>query len=167
LGPGTAAARHTVTLLHPSDVARYRDSNTTDRADAKALLEAVRNAALEAKAEALRTELAALAKQMPAAQLLRTVPAWARSRPPRWPASSATSTGSAPPGTLPPIQASRRASTPPVSVARCPDDLRQWARAVERRQGHNVAAVALANRLARVCWRVWRDQRPFQRREAR
>ena len=29
-----------------------------------------------------------------------------------------------------------------------------------------VAAVALANKLARVCWRVWRDQRPFERRLA-
>ena len=37
---------HTVTLLHPRDVARYRDGNKTDRADAKALLEAARNTAL-------------------------------------------------------------------------------------------------------------------------
>jgi transposase len=51
-------------------------------------------------------------------------------------------------------------------LARCPDDLRQWACAVEQRKGHNVAAVALANKLARVCWRVWHDQRPFARREA-
>jgi transposase len=47
-----------------------------------------------------------------------------------------------------------------------PDDLRTWALAIERRSGHNVAAVALANKLARVCWRVWRDQRPFERRLA-
>ena len=33
-------------LLHPADVARYRDGNKTDRADAKALLEASRNHAL-------------------------------------------------------------------------------------------------------------------------
>ena len=37
---------HQVTLLHPRDVARYRDGNKTDRADAKALLEAARNQAL-------------------------------------------------------------------------------------------------------------------------
>jgi transposase len=37
---------HRVTLLHPADVARHRDGNKTDRADAKALLEAVRNTAL-------------------------------------------------------------------------------------------------------------------------
>lgn len=46
-----------------------------------------------------------------------------------------------------------------------PDDLRTWALALERRKGHNVAAVALANKLARVCWRVWRDHRPFERRD--
>jgi transposase len=50
-------------------------------------------------------------------------------------------------------------------VAAHPDDLRIWALALQRRKGHNVAAVALANKLARVCWRVWRDQRPFERRD--
>lgn len=42
---GRAALRcgHRVKLLHPADVARYRDGNMTDRADAKALLEAIRN----------------------------------------------------------------------------------------------------------------------------
>jgi transposase len=52
------------------------------------------------------------------------------------------------------------------TVVQQPDDLRTWARAVAVRKGHNVAAVALANKLARVCWRVWRDGRPFERREA-
>jgi transposase len=37
---------HRVRLLHPADVARYRDGNKTDRADAKALLEAARNQGL-------------------------------------------------------------------------------------------------------------------------
>ena len=31
-----------------------------------------------------------------------------------------------------------------------PDDLRAWALDIERRKGYNVAAVALANKLARV-----------------
>ena len=52
------------------------------------------------------------------------------------------------------------------SVSTQPDDLRSWALGVHQRRGHNVAAVALANKLARVCWRVWRDRRPFERREA-
>jgi hypothetical protein len=52
------------------------------------------------------------------------------------------------------------------SLADVPDDLRTWALAIKHRRGFNVAAVALANKLARVCWRVWHDQRPFERREA-
>ena len=47
-----------------------------------------------------------------------------------------------------------------------PDDLRAWALLVQERRGHNIATVALANRLARVAWRVWRDERPFERRLA-
>ena len=38
---------HDVALLPPADVARYRDGNKTDRADAKALLEAARNEAID------------------------------------------------------------------------------------------------------------------------
>ena len=54
------------------------------------------------------------------------------------------------------------------SAKRCDelDELRAWALQVQARRGHNVAAVALANRLARVAWRVWRDDRPFERRLA-
>lgn len=51
-------------------------------------------------------------------------------------------------------------------VAAAPDDLRTWALAVHQRKGYNVAAVALANKLARVAWRVWRDHRPFEVRMA-
>jgi len=53
------------------------------------------------------------------------------------------------------------------AVTRAPDDLRTWAKALAVRKGHNVAAVALANELARVCWRVWQKLRPFARREPR
>ncbi len=53
------------------------------------------------------------------------------------------------------------------TVARQLDDLRVWARGIADRRTHNVAAVALANKLARVAWRVWCDQRPFERRDAR
>lgn len=52
------------------------------------------------------------------------------------------------------------------AITNVPDDLRTWALGIARRRGFNVAAVALANKLARACWRVWRDQRPFERREA-
>lgn len=44
-----------------------------------------------------------------------------------------------------------------------PDDLQAWALRVELRSGHNVATVALANRIARIAWRVWKDHRAFQR----
>jgi transposase len=36
------------------------------------------------------------------------------------------------------------------------DRLRAWAVQVERLRGHNKAAVALANKLARIAWGVWR-----------
>ena len=40
-----------------------------------------------------------------------------------------------------------------------PDRLRAWALQLERTAGHNKAAVALANKLARIVWAVWtRDQ---------
>lgn len=41
------ALGHTVSLLPPTDVRRYRDGNKTDRADTKALLEAARNTAID------------------------------------------------------------------------------------------------------------------------
>ena len=39
--------------------------------------------------------------------------------------------------------------------------LQQWAMLTERRRGRNVAAVAMANKLARIVWAVWAQQRPF------
>jgi transposase len=47
-----------------------------------------------------------------------------------------------------------------------PDSLQTWALRTAQARGHNIATVALANRIARIAWRVWRDQRPFQRRPA-
>lgn len=46
---------------------------------------------------------------------------------------------------------------------RCPqpDSLRTWAVQVERRCGSNKASVALANKIARIVWAVWRHDRPF------
>ena len=42
-----------------------------------------------------------------------------------------------------------------------PDRLRAWALDVERRRGHNKAAIALANKIARVVWAVWRRETEF------
>ena len=41
------------------------------------------------------------------------------------------------------------------------DRLRTWALQVERLRGHNKAAVALANKLARIAWAVWRNGNNF------
>lgn len=50
-----------------------------------------------------------------------------------------------------------------VSASRCQkrDGLRDWALGLARRRGHNTATVALANHLARIAWRVWREDRDF------
>ena len=274
------AMGHEVRLLHPGDVARYRDGNKTDRADAKAVLEAARNTAidpvpvksreqqaiaalhrlrqgylrtrtarinavrghlrefgvvipvgarqvvaraeaaldtedlpdvlrqalrevldeialLQAKAQKLRAELERLAKAMPEATVLMSVPGIGvltatalvafvgdlnRFRSGRDLAAylgltpREHSTG----------QSRRlgritkrgnsylrmmlihgaRSALRAGSVTDVPDDLRTWALAIAQRRGFNVAAVALANKLTRVCWRVYHDNRPFERREA-
>jgi transposase len=41
------------------------------------------------------------------------------------------------------------------------DRLRAWAVQVERLRGHNKAAVALANKLARIAWGVWRHGKDY------
>ena len=41
-----------------------------------------------------------------------------------------------------------------------PTSLQQWAMQTEQRRGRNVAAVAVANKLARIVWAVWVQQRP-------
>ena len=42
------------------------------------------------------------------------------------------------------------------------DGLRRWALERERGCGHNKAAVALANKLARIVWAVWRNERAYR-----
>jgi transposase len=41
------------------------------------------------------------------------------------------------------------------------DRLRTWALDLQQRRGHNKAAVALANKLARIVWATWRFERDF------
>lgn len=43
-----------------------------------------------------------------------------------------------------------------------PDRLRTWALRLEKTAGHNKAAVALANKLARIAWAVWKNGRDFE-----
>ena len=42
-----------------------------------------------------------------------------------------------------------------------PDRLREWANALAQTHVPNKVAVALANKLARIVWAVWRNERPF------
>jgi len=42
-----------------------------------------------------------------------------------------------------------------------PDSLRSWAVRVEKLRGHNKAAVALANKVARIVWAVWTRENTF------
>ena len=43
-----------------------------------------------------------------------------------------------------------------------PDRLRTWALQVQQRRGHNIATVALANKIARIVWVVWAKDRPYR-----
>lgn len=44
----------------------------------------------------------------------------------------------------------------------CRDRLRAWGLEIERLRGHNRAAVAVANKLARICWALWRHGERYQ-----
>jgi transposase len=48
-----------------------------------------------------------------------------------------------------------------AKIQKHPDRLRAWAVRLEKASGYNKAAVALANRLARIAWAVWRHDTPF------
>lgn len=54
-----------------------------------------------------------------------------------------------------------RAATLSQQAHRSLDDLRQWAVSVQQRTHHNKATCALANKLARICYAVLRDQTPY------
>jgi transposase len=42
------------------------------------------------------------------------------------------------------------------------DRLRDWASKIDKTRGHNKAAVALANKMARMVWAVWTSGKPFR-----
>jgi hypothetical protein len=48
-----------------------------------------------------------------------------------------------------------------AKTAAPPTSLQAWAVQTERRRGHNVATIGVANKLARIVWAVWVQQRPF------
>jgi len=43
-----------------------------------------------------------------------------------------------------------------------PDRLRSWGLKVQEARGHNKAAVAVANKLARIVWAVWREETHYE-----
>jgi len=55
------------------------------------------------------------------------------------------------------LTAQRTARATPARLTR----LQQWAVTLAARRGHNKAAIALANKLARIIWAVWRSERDF------
>nr|MBV6629996.1 IS110 family transposase [Oceanococcus sp. HetDA_MAG_MS8] len=55
------------------------------------------------------------------------------------------------------LQAKRVAKREPGELTK----LQAWVLALEQRVGHNKAAVALANKIARIAWAIWRHDRPF------
>ena len=50
-----------------------------------------------------------------------------------------------------------------VKPARCGDGLKRWIEAAKKRLHHNVLAIALANKLARIAWSVWLAAGPSRR----
>jgi transposase len=272
------AMGHRVRLLPPADVARYRDGNKTDRADAIALLEASRNEriddvpvktieqqaltslhrlrsayvadrtrrintvrgilrefgyalpqgaktvvekvrivldderlpidlreelglaldeidGLRDKAKAVARRIERASSELPEVELLRTVPgvgvltasalAGFVGEPTRFPSARhfASYLGLTPRETSSGFKRrmgriskrgntyvrmllihGARAALLAAHRTREPDTLQRWVLDLEARVGHNKATVALANRIARIAWRVWKDQRPYERR---
>lgn len=56
-----------------------------------------------------------------------------------------------------------RAATVATRCGKPLDPLRQWGLAVQSRTNHNKATCALANKLARICFAMLRDQEPYER----
>ena len=46
------------------------------------------------------------------------------------------------------------------------DALRHWGLTTEKRRGHNKATIALANKIARICWAVWSRDETYRARPA-
>ena len=55
------------------------------------------------------------------------------------------------------LTAQRTARATPARVTR----LQRWAVTLAERRGHNKAAIAVANKLARIIWAVWRSEQDF------
>jgi hypothetical protein len=56
------------------------------------------------------------------------------------------------------LTAQRTARSEPLRLTR----FQQWAVHVAAKRGHNIAAIAVANKLARFVWAVWHREIDFQ-----
>jgi len=176
-----------VVLIPPHAVRPYVLRNKTDGADAKGLLEPLRNDDVRpvpvksvdqhVLAALHRMRSAWMATRTARLNLLRgllrelgfSIPVGARQVVPHvWEHVSGADSGlPAPSGQFWPKSLARSVSSRSACARssarsrRC--RLRTWALDRERARGHNKAAVALANKLARIVWAVWRNERPFTR----
>ena len=56
------------------------------------------------------------------------------------------------------LTAQRTARSAPQRLTR----LQHWAVTVAAKRGHNIAAIAVANKLARIVWAIWHREIDFQ-----
>ncbi len=171
------AAGHTAALLPPHRVSRYRVGDKTDRADAKALLEADRNEEIRpvpvktpdqqclASLHRLRSGYVTTrtARINAIRGILReygvTIPVGARKVAP---AVRALEKDGVPIPVRTPLIHGARTVLTWAGRKQSPTPRQQWMLQVECRRGRNIAAVALANKTARVAWAVATQNRPFR-----
>ena len=63
---------------------------------------------------------------------------------------------------LGPLNSSAVGGNSHAKRAKSPDRLRTWALALQSRSRHNKAAVALANKIARIVWAIWKNGRAYE-----
>ncbi len=171
--------RHQVTLLPAQYVRPYARGNKTDRTDADALLEAVRSGrivpvAIKTVAQQLltipgiglltATALLSTVGHINGFRRGRHVASWLGLTPREHSSGSRRSLGRITKrgdvylrcllthGARAVLLAAQRVAAAGKPLTR----LQPWAVAVAHRRGHNKATIALANKIARIVWAVWR-----------
>ncbi len=151
---------HVVVLLPPQYVRPYVMRNKTDRTEVDALLEAFRNEQIRSvPIKTVTQQVIATLHRPTSGQLRRAHAPRVLERPAPAPRQDVQARRCLPAlaphprGTLGPVaRQEHEAPRPPPLLA-----LR-----LERKVGHNKAAAALANKLARITWAVWKNDRDFE-----